>query len=412
MSLLTLTLKSMISRKLTSALLILSISISTMLFIGIQKITDGAKKSFSHSLSGTDLIIGARSGDIQLLMYTVFRQGKPVANMSWDSVMAIKANKNVQWLVPISLGDSHKHFPVLGTNEAYFNHYQYGNKINLKLAKGRPFKRPFEAVIGSQVAKKLNYSLGQNIHLSHGMSKGNLPVHQQHPFQITGILKPTGTPVDKTIHVPLEGITAIHLNWNAQKTKALNIDKLNLTPSSITGCLVGLTSKFSIFSFQQTITQWEKEPLMAIIPGVTLAQLWRNMSTIDTAFFIVTFGVTIIAFIGLLLGLFLSLQQRKNELAILRLMGAHPRQLSMMLLLESTIITVLSVILGGVLTRIIGWFMHPILEERLGLILNTLAITSTDIYFSLSMVGCGIFIGFIPAVLAYKTGKKEGFISI
>lgn len=412
MSLLTLTLKSMVSRKLTSALLILSISISTMLFIGIQKITDGAKKSFSHSLSGTDLIIGARSGDIQLLMYTVFRQGKPVANMSWDSVMAIKANKNVQWLVPISLGDSHKHFPVLGTNEGYFNHYQYGNKINLKLAKGRPFNTPFEAVIGSQVAQKLNYSLGQNIHLSHGMSKGKLPIHQQHPFQITGILKPTGTPVDKTIHVPLEGITAIHLNWNTQKTKAINNDKLNLTPSSITGCLVGLTSKFSIFSFQQTITQWEKEPLMAIIPGVTLAQLWRNMSTIDTAFFIVTFSVTLIAFIGLLLGLFLSLQQRKNELAILRLMGAQPRQLSMMLLLESTIITVLSVIFGGVLTRIIGWFMHPILEERLGLILNTYAITSTDIYFSLSMAGCGIFIGFIPAVLAYKRGKKEGFISI
>jgi putative ABC transport system permease protein len=401
----------MLSRKLTSALLILSISMSTMLFIGIQKISDGAKKSFSHSLSGTDLLIGARSGDIQLLLYTIFRQGKPVANMSWDSVMAIKANKNVDWLVPISLGDSHKHFPVLGTNNAYFNHYRYGNKINLKLD-GRPFKRPFEAVIGSQVAKKLNYSLGQKIHLSHGISQGNLPIHAHHSFQITGILKPTGTPVDKTIHVPQEGITAIHLNWSQQKTKALNIDELDLTPSSVTSCLVGLKSKFSIFSFQQTITQWKKEPLMAIIPGVTLAQLWRNMSTIDTAFLIVTIGVTLIAFIGLLLGLFLSLQQRNNELAILRLMGAHPRQLSIMLLLESTIITMLSVLFGGILTRLIGWFMHPMLEERLGLILNTHAITSTEIYFSLSVVGCGIFIGLIPAVFAYKKGKKKGFMSI
>ena len=104
MSLFKLTTKSIWNRKLTNGLLILSIALSTCLFIGVHKIKLSAKKSFSHSISGTDLIIGARSGDIQLLLYTVFRQGKPIANMSWDSVTNIEKNKNVKWLVPISLG--------------------------------------------------------------------------------------------------------------------------------------------------------------------------------------------------------------------------------------------------------------------------------------------------------------------
>ena len=89
MSLLNLTLKSIFSRRLISSLLILSIGLSSMLLIGVQKVKDSAKESFSHSISGTDLIVGARSGDIQLLLYTVFRQGQPIANMSWQSVMAL-----------------------------------------------------------------------------------------------------------------------------------------------------------------------------------------------------------------------------------------------------------------------------------------------------------------------------------
>ena len=123
-----LTIHSLLNRKLPSALLIISIAISGMLLIGVQKIKDSAKQGFSHSISGTDLIVGARSGSIQLLLYTVFRQGQPIANMSWDSIQNIQQLPTVEWVIPISLGDSHRGFPVVGTTRTYFDHYKYQKK--------------------------------------------------------------------------------------------------------------------------------------------------------------------------------------------------------------------------------------------------------------------------------------------
>ena len=412
MSLFKLTYKSILSRKLTSILLIVSISLSTMLLIGVQKIKSSAKTSFSSSISGTDLIIGARSGEAQLLLYTIFRQGSPIANISWRSIKQVEALPDVDWVVPLSLGDSHKGFAVLGTNSAYFKYYKYGRKRPLTLKEGRIFNTPLDVVLGYEVAKKLNYRIGDSIYLSHGIAKGNLPVHTQKAFTIVGILNRTGTPVDKTLHIPLTGITAIHINWNQPQLQSLSLIDVDLTPSSVTGALVGLKSPFSLFSVQQQITNWPDEPLMAIIPGVSLARLWNSISTIDTAFWIISVLVLIISFIGLLLALFMSLNQRKRELAILRTMGAHPIQLAIILTIESLLITFSGVVLGLLLMIITGLFLTPILESQFGLVLALTTLSQLELFMALGIVGFGVIIGFIPAILAYKRGLTEGFISV
>ena len=336
MSLFKLMLRNVLSRKLTSFLLVLSIGLSSMLLIGVQKIKHSARTSFSHSISGTDLIVGARSGNIQLLMYTVFRQGQPIANMSWDSVLDIAEFKAVEWIVPISLGDSHRGHAVLATTTPYFQRYRYGNKQSLSFHVGRPFQHPFEVVLGAAVAKQFNYQINDTIYLSHGIAKKNLPLHQHNKFKIVGILNTTGTPIDKTVHIPLDGMTALHTPHSDSLTRSplTSISPLHssaLTPHSVTSCLVGLKSKTSLFYVQQRITNWANEPLMAIIPGVTLSRLWSNIRTIDTSFFLIIILVTLITFIGLLLTLFMTLNQRKRELAILRAMGAHPYQLAFIL---------------------------------------------------------------------------------
>ena len=412
MSLFKLTYKSILSRKLTSILLITSIALSTMLLIGVQKIKSSARTSFSSSISGTDLIMGARSGEAQLLLYTIFRQGSPIANISWQSVKQIEALPDVDWVVPLSLGDSHKGYAVLGTTPDYFKHYKYGRKRPLTLKEGRIFNAPLDVVLGYEVAKKLNYRIGDSIYLSHGLAKGNLPVHTQKAFTIVGVLNRTGTPVDKTLHIPLTGITAIHINWNQPQLQSLSLIDVDLTPSSVTGALVGLKSPFSLFSVQQQITNWPDEPLMAIIPGVSLARLWNSISTIDTAFWIISVLVLIISFIGLLLALFMSLNQRKRELAILRTMGAHPIQLAIILTIESLLITFTGVVLGLLLMIITGLFLTPILESQFGLVLALTTLSQLELFMALGIVGFGVIIGFIPAILAYKRGLTEGFISV
>lgn len=412
MSLFKLTYKSILSRKLTSVLLIISIALSTMLLIGVQKIKSSAKTSFSTSISGTDLIVGARSGDAQLLLYTIFRQGSPIANISWQSVKQIESLPDVDWVVPLSLGDSHKGYAVLGTTAAYFNHYKYGRKRPLTIKEGHVLNNPLDVVLGYEVAKKLNYTIGDSIYLSHGLAKGNLPVHTQNHFTVVGILNRSGTPVDKTLHIPLEGMTAIHINWNQSQLQNSNLIDLDLTPSSVTGGLVGLKSPFSLFSVQQQITNWPDEPLMAIIPGVSLARLWNSISTIDTAFWIISVLVLIISFIGLLLALFMSLNQRKRELAILRTMGAHPIQLAIILTIESLLITFTGVVFGLLLMIITGLFLTPILESQFGLVLSLTTLSQLELLLALGIIGFGVIISFIPAILAYRRGLTEGFISV
>jgi putative ABC transport system permease protein len=407
------------SRKLTVGLLVLSIALSSMLLIGVQKVKQSAKESFASSISDTDLIVGARSGDIQLLLYTVFRQGQAIANMSWESVNQIRNLKNVEWIVPISLGDSHRGFPVLGTTLEYFDRYKYGKKLPLSLAEGRHFDTPFEAVLGAEVADKLQYKIGQNIYLSHGMGVSSLALHKNKPFKVVGILERTHTPVDKTLHIQLEGVTALHVDWQngraPKQHEVISLEEINnmdLTPTSVTGAFVGLKSKFAIFAVQRKITEWESEPLMAILPGVTLSKMWGSISTIDKAFLIITVLVVLIAFIGLLLALFMSLQQRKRELMILRTMGAHPWQLFVLLMMESVMITVSGVVLGLGFMLSVGTVLQPFLERKMGLVLTLNQLTSTEFILAVSVVGVGIVTSIIPGILAYRKGRSEGSISL
>ncbi|MGF1500188.1 MAG: ABC transporter permease, partial [Paracoccaceae bacterium] len=123
--LLRLALASLLNRRVTVGLTILAIGLSCALFLAVEKVRTGAKESFADTISGVDLIVGARSGSVQLLLYSVFRIGSATNNISWESYQDILAMRNVDWAVPLSLGDSHKGFRVLGTTHAYFERYKY-----------------------------------------------------------------------------------------------------------------------------------------------------------------------------------------------------------------------------------------------------------------------------------------------
>eukprot|EP01047_Picozoa_sp_COSAG01_P034884 COSAG01_NODE_2642_length_7323_cov_13.197121_2_plen_401_part_00 len=394
--LLNLSFKSLASRKLSTVLVILSLALSTMLILGVYKIKHSAKASFSRSISGTDLIVGARSGQIQLLLYTVFRKGQPVANMSYDAIEALQSLPEVDWLVPISLGDSHRGYAVLATNQAYFKHYKVGQKQDLVLAEGRIFKTKNEVVLGAEVAKKYQYKVGQNIYLSHGMATGG-KLHKNQTFNIVGILKATATPVDKTLHINLQAMAALHQQ-----------DQL----TSVTACLLGLHSKFAIFKLQRQINTWQSEALMAIIPGLALAELWRLMSVVDQAFWLISLLVLLITGIGLVTVLLMSLQQRQRECRILRALGASPLDLCCLMVLEALIVTGSAVLLGVAAMMGLGQMIAPVLESKFGLVLSLSQLGQYEVFILLAMMGFAVVVSLFPAYLAYKKGKQQGFESL
>src|SRR5882672_10923873 len=127
------------NRRFVLSLIVLSIALSTFLLLGIERIRTDVRDNFSQSVSGTDLIVGARTGSVQLLLYSVFHIGSAANNIRWQSAQAIAQHRAVAWMVPISLGDSHRGFPVVATSRAYFEHFRYGDRHSVALAQGRAF---------------------------------------------------------------------------------------------------------------------------------------------------------------------------------------------------------------------------------------------------------------------------------
>ncbi len=414
MTLLRLTWQSLLNRKSTLLLTLLSISISVMLLLGVDTVRHQVKESFSSTVSGADLIVGARSGQINLLLYSVFRTGNATNNISWKSFQTISRLPSVKWSIPLSLGDSHRGYRVLGTTTDYFRHFRYGRKQPLQLRQGRPFSGLFEVVLGSKVARQLGYELDDPVVVSHGTGNAALTEHQDKPFRVVGILAPTGTPVDQTLHVSLQAIEAIHLDWKAGvrvpglSLSASQAREMELTPKQITAFILGLNSRLATFHLQRTINQYRKEPLMAILPGLALQELWQMFSLAEKALMVVSGLVVLSSLVGLLTLMLASLNERRREMAILRSVGASPFHVLLLLTIESLMTTLIGIALGVGALYLSLLAAAPVLQEHTGLLLNIQSPTPGQWRLLGILLLAGALTGVIPGVRAYRQSLADG----
>jgi putative ABC transport system permease protein len=403
--------KSLISRRSTAILTVASIAVSVVLLLGVEKIRVNAQSSFANTISGTDLIVGARSGSIQLLLYSVFRIGSATNNISWDSYQTIAQKKGIKWTIPISLGDSHRGFRVMGTSKDYFSFYQYGQKRNLQLTSGKPFDNLFDAVIGSEVAKSLRYSVGDEVIISHGTVSTSFSEHKNKPFIISGILEHTGTPVDRTVHVSLAGIEAMHVNWQGlvkKRTVGKTLSEANLQPESITAFLIGLDSKIMSFKLQRYINEYAGEPLLAIFPGIALHEMWRLMSVAEQALLIISIFVVIASLTGMLAVSLAGLNERRREVAILRSVGASHWHIMGLLITETLLLTVAGILLGAAILYSGIGLSQSIIEANYGLFI-TIGLPSQKEFAMVSiLLLTGFLVGLIPAYRAYLNSLADG----
>ena len=345
--------KSLVERRLSAVLTVLSVAVSVALLIGVDRIRTETKASFTNTISGVDLIVGARGGPINLLLYSVFRIGDAANNIAWDSHRRIAARPEVAWTIPISLGDSHRGFRVLGTNGDYFAHYRFADSRPLAFAAGRAFDHADEAVLGADAAQSLGYAVGARIVVSHGIGDASFQHHDEQPFRVVGILARTGTPVDRTVHVTLAGIAAIHdspadhEDAEAEAHPADHEDaEAEAHPAAITACLVGLKSRPALFGVQRFINEYRAEPLMAIIPGVALQQLWELVGVAETALLAISGCVVVAGLVGLLTTLLTGLAERRREMAVLRSVGAPPGLVFGLLIAEASILAFAAAVAG------------------------------------------------------------------
>ena len=407
--------RSLWNRRGTAFLTIFSISVSVTLLLGVEKIRQGVRTSFSSAVSGTDIIVGARGGSLQLLLYSIFRIGNAPNNLSWESYNEFINNKRVKWTIPISLGDSHRGFRVLGTNQDYFKYFRYGSKKKLEFSKGESFSEIFDAVIGSEVAINLNYQLNEDIIIAHGTGNKSFLNHDNRPFKVAGILRPTGTPVDQTVHVSLEGITAMHIDWESgappMEGEGLLLDdiiKLDLKPEEITSFLIGLKSKIHSFDLQRKINSYKEEPLSAIMPGVALQELWNILRTAETGLRVITWFVLFAGLLGMITALLSGLNERRREMAILRSVGAGPSTISFLLIFEAMVLTFTGIIFGMFFLYLTLFVSSPLLETYFGLFLPINPPSFKDLTILGGIILTGMFMGVIPAFKSYRQSLADG----
>jgi putative ABC transport system permease protein len=407
-------LKSLLNRRFTAGLTVVSIALSVALLVGVERLRTEARTSFTNTLSGTDLIVGARSGPVQLLLYAVFRIGDATNNISWRSYQDIAAHPKVSWTVPISLGDSHRGFRVLGTTPAYFEHYRYARGRRLTMAQGQPFADLYDAVLGAEVAGKLGYEIGDAIVVAHGASDVSFSRHDDKPFRVAGILARTGTPVDRTVHVSLEAIEAIHVDWQSGapipgvSISAEQARALELTPKAITAALVGLKSKIATFQVQRFINDYPEEPLSAILPGVALSQLWELIGLAENALLIVSAFVVIVGLFGMLTALLTSLNERRREMAILRSVGARPGHVFALIMGEAGFLTLLGLLSGLALLYLLLLAGQPVIESRFGIFIEISGLSSYEWGLLGAVLLAGFLVGGIPSYRAYKLSLADG----
>jgi putative ABC transport system permease protein len=397
--------QSALARKGALFIMILSTVISVAILLGVLKIRDDAKTSFSNAISGVDLVLGSKGSPAELILYSVFHLGKPTNTIPASLEKEITAISQVDWIVPIQLGDSYRNYPVVGTSTAFFERVRaQGRPLVIQTGSALTDPTSFDVVLGSRVAKSLGLTLSNQIAIAHGSGSGPKKDHSDSPFKVVGILAATGTPIDQALYISTQAFDALH---DIKDGGQLQFAKLDPN-SRANAFFIGLKSRASIFSVRRQIDDLKNANLMAVMPGVALDDLWSTMEVAENALILIAYGVLLTTILGITATLLIALDNRRRELAILRAIGAKPPQILFFILAEAFLVCIIGILAGwGLLQALIAMYADQLRTEW-GVV-SSIGLPNAADLTSLLIVLCTVILfATIPAVKAYKMALNDG----
>ena len=403
------------SRVVPTILVIIALTTSMALLLTVDRIQEATKKGFNQSLGGVDLVLGPRGSGIELVLYTVFHLGKPTNNITTETLKDIERNPFIEWAIPIALGDSHRGFRVISTTSEYFDRIQFDGDQSLSFSQGSAFQELNEVVLGSAVASELGYRRGSSIFVTHG-SESLGRTHDDFAFQVSGILNLTGTPIDRAIFVSLEGYELIHLGWKSG-SKIVSLDNVDISqiprellyPETITAAYLGLSSKLNLFRASRSINEYPEEAVSGVIPGVALAELWSMVGSVDFVFRIFNWLIIGVSLIGMVTMTLSGLDSRTRELTILRAVGATPVHLASMVLIETILLSVISMLMAIGLVRLSTGIAADLLTRWAGVRIELTWISLAEFSVLMIIILAGLMASLFPATLVYRRSLAQGF---
>ena len=409
----TLAWQSILNRRISALLTLIALTVSISLLFAIEHIRIQAQDNFKRTVSGVDLVVAARSSQINVLLSSVFRIGANPNPISWKTFEYVQSKPQTVWAVPLSLGDSYKGFPVVGTTPSYFKHYKYANKQDLQIAQGRIFASHDEAVIGASLAKLENLKIGSELFISHGSGKVSFAQHNHHPIVVAGILAPTGTPVDKSLHIPLVAIEEIHaaMTPNAESANALPdiaVESHDLigSPQNISAFLLKIDSPFAILTMQRDLNRYKPEAISAIIPGLALAELWKTIGSVEIILQIIAMLVLLSSLVALVTMLLASMHERRAEISVLRAIGASPWFIASLIQIEALVIALCALIGAYFLVSFTLWVLGDWILAEYGVYIGANIYAQGILWYALIVVTLTLLVATLPAIAAYRNAQQ------
>lgn len=402
-----LTYKSILNRKSAFLLSVFAIAISVVLLLGIDRVVKGSKSHFLNTINGTDLIVAAPNGSLDILLNLVFHIGDGLKAIDYSTYEDIAKLNEVKWAVPMALGDSFKGYEIVATNNDYFRHYRYSSGKELQFDKGGYFKNFYDVVIGYNVAKKYDIKYADTIHISHSHAgSSDYEEHKHREFRVEGILKYSGTPNDDLVFMQLKTDAAIHIEWQSGHFVDMEISnerlsKLDIKPKHISGVMVGLKNSAQTLGMQDRIDKYKWAHLKAIIPAQAMSKLYRILATFQDVLMFISSFVFIAAVFTMLTSMFSTLNERRREIAILRSLGARASIIFGLFAAESFIVVLSGIILGNILLIALIFYFKATLS--ISLVPNLHEITMLII-----MVVAALIASLVPALLSYKHSLQDG----
>ncbi|MFK7777257.1 MAG: ABC transporter permease [Gimesia sp.] len=440
MNTLTIAWKSIQQRRVSSLLTALSVALGVTLMISVLVINGVVDRMFNQTASGYDLIVGPKGSPLQLVLNTVFRVGAPIENLPYRYYTELKNDPRVEEAIPFAIGDVTERggFPIVGTIPRYFAlEYIPGRHFRIN-SKGKFLPGTWDSVIGSAVAKKNNWKMGDEFQLIHGSAEGG-HVHEE-KFKIVGILAPTGTPNDRTVFVNLRGFYQVSGHEkpleeairreaaffgekvDEQKLKALlkessdhdhhdhsGHDHGHAVPDAqkeVTAILVQMKGDrlrgFTTIKFQSELK--EGNQAQAVNPIQQISWLMTNIvGNVRTMLVVLTSLIIAVSGVSIFVSIYNSMSDRKREIAIMRALGAGRTAVFTIILSESVLLCLGGGILGIILGHGLVFIAAPIIEARSGLLINPFAFSSVELILLPVLVVLASLVGFIPAMTAYRT---------
>ena len=390
--------KSLRQHLLSTLITACSIALAGGLLISVWVVKSQAQKTFTQINGGFDAVLGARSSQLQLVLNSIFHMEASPGNIEWQDYLEIKSDPNVALAVPISVGDNYRGYRLVGTTSEMFTNNEYASGKTYQVEKDGSFFQPGyqEAVVGSFAAQQLKMKLGDEFHPYHGLTYNEKEQHAE-TYTVVGILKPSNTPADRVIWIPLEGLQ----NMSGHTEKA---------STEVSAVLVKFKSPIAGKLLQMKYNQQGNRLTLAWPIGTIMAQLLDKVSWFDRVLALVAYLVAIVAAASILASIYNSMNERRREIAILRALGAKRRLIFFSVMLEAMTISALGMCIAFAIYAVVMSVVAQIIRAQTGVVLDPFAFHSVMIFAPLGIIGLSALSGIVPAFKAYRTDVAANLV--